>query len=190
MCVPHSNASFCYKRFCEQLYLWPCHVFFQKIDLFCQGRELSCQVWLRQSTSRRVKRNAPTWIWSTSTTSCSPGNKPHFIWNYLGINLTDIMEAKNHGSVEVLYRADKVMWRGRFAPKHINRWLSLRGLSFFSRLNLKLVHIVCHDKQQHSSKQCDPNQYFRWQSLWLWLTGFPMKYTRFVLIEEKLEQIS
>jgi len=30
----------------------------------------------------------------------------------------------------------------------------------FTRMNLKLVHIVCHDKQQHSSKRCDPKLYF------------------------------
>ena len=30
----------------------------------------------------------------------------------------------------------------------------------FTRENLKLVHIVCHDKQEHLSKKCDPEKFF------------------------------
>ena len=33
----------------------------------------------------------------------------------------------------------------------------------FTRKNLKLVHIVCHDKQEHQNKKCDETQIFRWQ---------------------------
>lgn len=29
----------------------------------------------------------------------------------------------------------------------------------FTTFNLKLVHIVCHDKGQHDSAKCDPNNY-------------------------------
>lgn len=31
----------------------------------------------------------------------------------------------------------------------------------FTTVNLKLVHIVCHDKGQHSSAKCDPNFYLK-----------------------------
>ncbi|XP_026820594.1 DNA fragmentation factor subunit beta isoform X2 [Rhopalosiphum maidis] len=31
----------------------------------------------------------------------------------------------------------------------------------FTTVNLKLVHIVCHDKGQHSSAKCDPNLYLK-----------------------------
>ena len=30
----------------------------------------------------------------------------------------------------------------------------------FTRENLKLVHIVCHDKQEHSSKKCANNKFY------------------------------
>lgn len=30
----------------------------------------------------------------------------------------------------------------------------------FTRKNLKLVHIVCHDKQEHLNKKCDKNMMF------------------------------
>ena len=30
----------------------------------------------------------------------------------------------------------------------------------FTRKNLKLVHIVCHDKQEHSNKKCDEDKMF------------------------------
>ena len=30
----------------------------------------------------------------------------------------------------------------------------------FTRDNLKLVHIVCHDKQEHSSKHCDTKLFY------------------------------
>lgn len=30
----------------------------------------------------------------------------------------------------------------------------------FTRKNLKLVHIVCHDKQEHFNKKCDESQIF------------------------------
>ena len=30
----------------------------------------------------------------------------------------------------------------------------------FTRKNLKLVHIVCHDKQEHISKRCDEDKLF------------------------------
>ena len=30
----------------------------------------------------------------------------------------------------------------------------------FTRKNLKLVHIVCHDKQEHSEKKCDPKMFY------------------------------
>jgi len=30
----------------------------------------------------------------------------------------------------------------------------------FTRKNLKLVHIVCHDKQEHSGKKCDPKMFY------------------------------
>ena len=30
----------------------------------------------------------------------------------------------------------------------------------FTRKNLKLVHIVCHDKQEHQNKKCDETQIF------------------------------
>ena len=30
----------------------------------------------------------------------------------------------------------------------------------FTRENLKLVHIVCHDKQEHSSKKCIKNKFY------------------------------
>jgi hypothetical protein len=29
----------------------------------------------------------------------------------------------------------------------------------FTTVNLKLVHIVCHDKGQHDSAKCNPNLY-------------------------------
>jgi hypothetical protein len=30
----------------------------------------------------------------------------------------------------------------------------------FTRENLKLVHIVCHDKQEHHAAKCDKKKYF------------------------------
>ena len=30
----------------------------------------------------------------------------------------------------------------------------------FTRQNLKLVHIVCHDKQEHRAAKCDKKKYF------------------------------
>ena len=33
----------------------------------------------------------------------------------------------------------------------------------FFRLNLKLVHIVCHDKGCHKGKVCDKTQFYQWQ---------------------------
>ena len=30
----------------------------------------------------------------------------------------------------------------------------------FTRENLRLVHIVCHDKQEHSSMVCDSKQFY------------------------------
>jgi hypothetical protein len=30
----------------------------------------------------------------------------------------------------------------------------------FTRQNLKLVHIVCHDKQVHADKKCDSDQFY------------------------------
>ncbi len=34
----------------------------------------------------------------------------------------------------------------------------------FTRKNLKLVHIVCHDKQEHSGKKCDPKMFYNSKS--------------------------
>ena len=34
----------------------------------------------------------------------------------------------------------------------------------FTRKNLKLVHIVCHDKQEHLNKRCDENKLFIYHS--------------------------
>ena len=33
----------------------------------------------------------------------------------------------------------------------------------FTRENLKLVHIVCHDKQEHLNKRCDESKLFLYQ---------------------------
>ena len=30
----------------------------------------------------------------------------------------------------------------------------------FTRANLRLVHIVCHDKQEHTSMKCDKKQFY------------------------------
>ena len=30
----------------------------------------------------------------------------------------------------------------------------------FTRENLRLVHIVCHDKQEHASMGCDSKQFY------------------------------
>ena len=30
----------------------------------------------------------------------------------------------------------------------------------FTRMNLKLVHIACHDKREHTDAQCDPKKFY------------------------------
>ena len=35
----------------------------------------------------------------------------------------------------------------------------------FTRKNLKLVHIVCHDKQEHVNKRCDESKMFLYSSM-------------------------
>ena len=35
----------------------------------------------------------------------------------------------------------------------------------FTRKNLKLVHIVCHDKQEHVNKRCDEDKIFSYSSM-------------------------
>ena len=35
----------------------------------------------------------------------------------------------------------------------------------FTRKNLKLVHIVCHDKQEHVNKRCDESKMFSYSSM-------------------------
>ena len=60
-------------------------------------------------------------------------------------------------------------------PKKCNRRLGLKSKAstkrrklnkdyfyelLFTRKNLKLVHIVCHDKQEHLNRKCDETQIF------------------------------
>ena len=35
----------------------------------------------------------------------------------------------------------------------------------FTRKNLKLVHIVCHDKQEHVNKRCDESKMFSYSNM-------------------------
>ena len=46
--------------------------------------------------------------------------------------------------------------------KKLKRTLNLEYFYelLFTRKNLKLVHIVCHDKQEHLHKKCDENNMF------------------------------
>ena len=48
--------------------------------------------------------------------------------------------------------------QGRRGSQRVNRKYFYRLL--FSRDNLRLVHIVCHDKQEHSSMLCDTKQFY------------------------------
>ena len=48
--------------------------------------------------------------------------------------------------------------QGRRRTEKVNRKYFYSLL--FSRVNLKLVHIVCHDKQEHASMGCDSKQFY------------------------------
>lgn len=45
--------------------------------------------------------------------------------------------------------------------KRLN-WMYFYNL-LFTRMNLKLVQIVCHNKKEHSNAKCDPLLYYHWQ---------------------------
>jgi len=47
----------------------------------------------------------------------------------------------------------------------------------FTTVNLKLVHIVCHDKSQHDSAKCDPKLYLEDEQVGLWLYSIPKEET-------------
>ena len=48
--------------------------------------------------------------------------------------------------------------QGRRRGQNVNRRYFYSLL--FTRDNLRLVHIVCHDKQEHSSMVCDSQQFY------------------------------
>lgn len=47
----------------------------------------------------------------------------------------------------------------------------------FTTVNLKLVHIVCHDKTQHDSAKCDPKLYLEDEQVGLWPYSIPKEKT-------------
>ena len=61
------------------------------------------------------------------------------------------MGLKDHGSNSL----------DRFTDENLFNSISRDDLSFqFTRSNLKIVHIVCHDKQEHLTKKCDPKFFY------------------------------
>ena len=48
--------------------------------------------------------------------------------------------------------------QGRRGSQTVNREYFYRLL--FTRDNLRLVHIVCHDKQEHASRRCDTKLFY------------------------------
>ena len=48
--------------------------------------------------------------------------------------------------------------QGRRGSQTVNREYFYRLL--FTRDNLRLVHIVCHDKQEHASRRCDAKLFY------------------------------
>jgi len=72
-------------------------------------------------------------------------------------NLDHIIE-RSRSIVPSLVEATKLVLKSKKKNKiNVEYFYSL----MFTRTNLRLVHIVCHDKQEHCSAKCDQNLYLK-----------------------------
>ena len=64
-------------------------------------------------------------------------------------------------SNEILRRKDRKSQK-ELKPRKVKKNINLDYFYdlLFTRKNLKLVHIVCHDKQEHVNKRCDESKMF------------------------------
>ena len=69
-------------------------------------------------------------------------------------------------SNEILRRKDRKSQK-ELKPRKVKKNINLDYFYdlLFTRKNLKLVHIVCHDKQEHLNKRCDESKMFSYSSM-------------------------
>ena len=69
-------------------------------------------------------------------------------------------------SNQILRRKDRKSQK-ELKPRKVKKNINLDYFYdlLFTRKNLKLVHIVCHDKQEHVNKRCDESKMFSYSSM-------------------------
>ena len=69
-------------------------------------------------------------------------------------------------SNQILRRKDRKSQK-ELKPRKVKKNINLDYFYdlLFTRKNLKLVHIVCHDKQEHVNKRCDESKMFSYSNL-------------------------